>query len=230
MIGVIGALELETMALVREMEQKETRVISGVTFVKGKWCGRETVVATCGVGKVFAALCAEAMILHYQPSLIINSGIAGALAPELHILDVAIADQVVQHDMDTSPLGDPPGLLSGIDRVYLPADKKAADALERAARTLGVSVLRGAVASGDQFIASKARKAEIRRQFQAICCEMEGASIGQVCFVNQVPFAVLRTISDGAADEAKLDYPVFAARAAEQCHRILKQVWEDLDA
>ena len=229
MIGIIGALELETKALVQEMEQKETAVISGVTFVKGILWGKETVVATCGVGKVFAALCAEAMILNYQPRLIINSGIAGALAPELHILDVAIAEQVVQHDMDTSPLGDPVGLLSGINKVYLPADPKAAEALARAARSLEVTVLQGTVASGDQFIANETRKGEIRRQFEAICCEMEGAAIGHVCFVNKVPFAVLRTISDGAADEAKLDYPVFAAKAAEQCYRILKKVWEGLE-
>ena len=228
MIGIIGALDLETETLIRDMQQKEEREISGIRFVEGYWQARKTVVATSGVGKVFAALCAEAMILSYRPEVIINSGIAGALDPRLHILNVAVANSVVQHDIDTCAFGDPPGLIPGIEQVELPTDRRLAAAFENAARALGVPVTSGVVASGDQFIADQRRKEEIRRVFGAVCCEMEGAAIGQVCRINRVPFAVLRTISDEAEDRAKLDYPAFAAAAAEQGYQILKKAWEEL--
>ena len=224
MIGIIGAMESETAAIIREMEKVEAQVISGVRFVRGSWCGKEVVVATCGVGKVFAALCTEAMILAYHPDLIINTGVAGALDPSLELLDVVIAEQVVQHDMDTSPLGDPVGMLSGINMVELPADAKLAKAFVQAAENIGVKAVCGVVASGDQFIADQQKKNLIRNRFNAACCEMEGASIGQVCYLNQVPFAVLRAISDGASEEAAMDFPAFVKKAAKQSILILKEM------
>lgn len=223
MIGIIGAMALETDAIIAEMKNKEETLISGIRFVKGEWQGSEVVVATCGVGKVFAALCAQTMILKYQPDKIINTGVAGGLSKGLHILDVAIAEGVVQHDMDTSPLGDPPGLLSGIDQVALPADKKMAAAMERAAEALSFHTERGIIASGDQFIAEDAQRDRIRSLFGAICCEMEGGSIGHVCYVNEVPFAVLRAISDGDEGDATMDYPTFAKKAAARSVEILKK-------
>ena len=222
MIGIIGAMALETDAIIAEMKNKEETLISGIRFVKGEWQGREVVVATCGVGKVFAALCAQTMILQYHPKMIINTGVAGALSKNLHILDVAIAEGVVQHDMDTSPLGDPPGLLSGINQVVLPADKKMAAAMERAAEALSIHTERGIIASGDQFIAEDAQRDRIRSLFGAICCEMEGGSIGHVCYLNEVPFAVLRAISDGDEGDATMDYPTFAKKAAARSVEILK--------
>ncbi len=223
MIGIIGAMESETAAIIREMERAETKEISGIKFVRGVWGGKDVVVATSGVGKVFAALCAEAMILAYQPEWIVNTGVAGALDLRLGILDVVIAEEVVQHDMDTSPLGDPPGMLSGINKITLPADPNLCKVFEKAAASLGVQAHRGVVASGDQFIAEQEKKNLIRNRFSAACCEMEGAAIGHVCYVNKVPFAVLRTISDGASEEASMDFPVFAKKAAKQSVKILKE-------
>ncbi|MBQ7095255.1 MAG: 5'-methylthioadenosine/adenosylhomocysteine nucleosidase [Clostridia bacterium] len=223
MIGIIGAMALETDAIIAEMEQKKEKEISGIRFVEGIWQGKEVVVATCGVGKVFAALCAQTMILQYHPKLIINTGVAGTLSKDLHILDVAIAEGVVQHDMDTSPLGDPAGLLSGINKVVLPADEKIAAAMEQAAKGLSIHIERGIIASGDQFIAEDAQRERIRSLFGAICCEMEGGAIGHVCYINQVPFSVLRAISDGDEGDAKLDYPTFAKKAAARSVAILKK-------
>jgi adenosylhomocysteine nucleosidase len=223
MIGIIGAMESETAAIIREMERAEIKELSGIRFVCGTWSGKEIVIATCGVGKVFAALCTEAMILHYHPECIINTGVAGALDSSLKILEVVIADQVVQHDMDTSPLGDPVGMISGINKVELPADPRLVKVLEKAAQSIGVPCVCGVVASGDQFIAEQIKKNLIRSRFKAACCEMEGASIGQVCYVNGVPFAVLRAISDGAGEEAAMDFPVFTKKAARQSINILKE-------
>ena len=227
MIGIIGAMALETDAIIQELKNPQEEKISGVRFVRGEWCGKEVVVATSGVGKVFAALCAEAMILKYQPDCIINTGVAGALSPKLHLLNVVIGEDVVQHDMDTSPVGDPLGFLSGINKIEIAAEKQMIETFEKAAAELGIATLRGRIASGDQFSADDQKRNFIRETFDGACCEMEGASIGQVCYVNAVPFAILRAISDGAADDAKMDYPAFAVKAAEQSVKILKKGLEE---
>ena len=114
-IGVIGAMQMEVDNLKAVMEDVTTETYSGVEFVSGKYASKDVVVAKCGIGKVFAAICAEAMILKFDVDKIINIGVAGSLTKDLGVLDVAVANNVVQHDMDTSPLGDPVGLLSGIN-------------------------------------------------------------------------------------------------------------------
>ena len=124
MIGIICAMKLEADAIQKEMQITGIESISGMEFVRGRLCGQEIVLAVCGIGKVFAAVCAEAMILRYAPACILNSGVAGTLTTKLSIGDIAIADRLVQHDMDTTPLGDPPGMISGLDTVYFEADPR----------------------------------------------------------------------------------------------------------
>lgn len=221
MIGIIGAMEKETSQLKAMLSDVHTQVISGIEFVDGTLFSQRVVVATCGVGKVFAAICAEAMILRYAPELIINTGVAGSLTSALGITDIAIADAVVQHDMDTTPLGDPKGLLSGINIVNIPTSQKAVDLLKNCIEALGIHTVIGKIASGDQFVDSRQAKNKIAEEFSAIACEMEGASIGHVCYVNEVEFVVLRAISDSFDDESSLDYAKFVTIAAEQAVRVL---------
>ena len=197
------------------MTEREERTISGMTFTRGKLCGKDAVVTVCGEGKVNAAMCAQTMILEFAPDMIINTGVAGGLADGLKIADIVVADCVVQHDMDTSPLGDPKGLVSGINVIYFDADKKASALLSEIARDNGINTVMGTIASGDQFIASKEVKQGIVSEFNAIACEMEGGAVGHVCYVNDVPFGIIRAISDGADDGAHMDYPTFAAAAAK---------------
>lgn len=123
-IGVIGAMQMEVDDLKAQMTDTQTEVYSGVEFVEGKIGDQYVVAAKCGIGKVFAAICAEAMILKYDVDMIVNIGVAGTLTKDLNVLDVAVATNVLQHDMDTSPIGDPKGLLSGINMILLPADTK----------------------------------------------------------------------------------------------------------
>ena len=123
MIGIIAAMNVEMESLRSHIENPVSKNISGITFVSGTLEGKEVVTAVCGIGKVFAALCAQTMILRYQPECIINTGVAGTLTDALTIGSVAVSSGVVQHDMDTSPLGDPLGLISGINKVVIPADK-----------------------------------------------------------------------------------------------------------
>ena len=225
--GIIGAMVVETNAIKALIENKKVESFSGIEFVSGKLYGKDVVVAQCGIGKVFAGICAEAMILKYAPDRIINVGVAGTLSEKVGLLDTAVSTAVVQHDMDTSPLGDPVGLISGINIVKIPASEKLADEIYSAAANIGLNCAKGVIASGDQFIADKKKKDFIRDTFGAIACEMEGAAIGQVCYINGVDFAVIRCISDNADSEAgEMDYPTLCEKAATNSQRLLEELFK----
>lgn len=214
MIGIIGAMDIEVAILRDKMVNPTVETISGVDFIRGKLEGRDVVLARSGVGKVFAAICAQTMILKYGVKAIINSGVAGTLTGELHIGDVAISTACVQHDMDTSPVGDPVGLLSGINVVELPADTTLVGELDKVCADAGVNHRLGVIATGDQFVATHERRDWIRDQFKAIAVEMEAGSIAHVCYVNKVPFASIRVISDEASGDVHIDYMTFVKKAA----------------
>ena len=214
MIGIIGAMDIEVAILRDKMVNPTVETISGVDFIRGKLEGRDVVLARSGVGKVFAAICAQTMILKYGVKAIINSGVAGTLTGELHIGDVAISTACVQHDMDTSPVGDPVGLLSGINVVELPADTTLVGELDKVCADAGVNHRLGVIATGDQFVATHERRDWIRDQFKAIAVEMEAGSIAHVCYVNKVPFASIRVISDEASGDVHIDYMTFVKAAA----------------
>ena len=222
MIGIIGAMEIETAALAAAAVNKKTETISGITYTLGVLEGQEVVIATCGIGKVYAAMCAQTMILRYNPTLIINTGVAGTLTAELGVGDVAVADKLCQHDMDTSAIGDPVGLVSGINRIYFEADADAVQKLTTCVQQTGVRAFAGCIASGDQFVATAEKKEMIRTVFGAVACEMEGGAIAHVATVNGVPFVVLRAISDSADGDATMDYPTFARLAADRSVAVLR--------
>lgn len=216
-------MDIEVEGLKSLLKDVQEEKISGITFVKGELGGKKTVVAKCGIGKVFAAICTQTMIMAFKPDIIINIGVAGGLCEDLSVGDIVIADSVVQHDMDTTPLGEPRGYLSEIGLVKIPTDEKIYKTLLDATRKIGIKTLLGTVASGDVFVSDNEKKRFIRENFSAAACEMEGASIGQVCFVNKVPFGVLRAISDGANGDANMDFPTFAKMAAENSIKVIKE-------
>lgn len=222
MIGIIGAMGVEINALANLLENKHSETISGVEYLSGTIYKKDVVLAVCGIGKVFAAICAQTMILKYNPDVIINTGVAGTLTDELSIGDIAIADSVVQHDMDTSPLGDPVGLLSGINIVKIPTDEKIHKKIESCVKNTSTNYKLGTIASGDQFLASSEVKNRIVKNFGAIAGEMEGGSIGHVCYVNQKPFCVLRAISDCADGTGAENYMEFLDKAAENAVDVMK--------
>lgn len=224
MIGIIGAMEIEIDGLRRALEAPVSRTISGIAYTSGRLNGHEVVLAVCGIGKVFAAICAQTMLLSYPVKAVINTGVAGTLSEKLGIQDIAIADAVAQHDMDTSALGDPIGLLSGIGRVKLPCGERMVRLAEAVAAEKGFHTETGTIVSGDQFVHTAERKGFLCAQFQGIAAEMEGGSIGQVCYVNGVPFIVIRAISDDASGSSPGDYPRFAARAAERSIELVTEL------
>lgn len=221
MIGIIGAMDVEIQGIVANMQIYEQKNVSNITFYKGTLENKDVVIAKCNPGKVNAAICAQTMILLFDVDAIINTGVAGNLSKELSICDVAIAKDVVQHDMDTSPLGDPVGYISGIDVVRINADERICALLGECAKGCDdTNVKTGTIASGDQFLNSSEVKEKIVSDFDAIAGEMEGASIGHVAYANGIPFGVLRVISDNADGESDMDFPQFCKVAADKSIKI----------
>ena len=228
MIGIIGAMDIEVDGLKKIMTDKTSQTISGITFTKGRIGDTECVVSKCGIGKVNAAVTTQTMILTYSPDMIINTGIAGSTSSMTHVGHVVVAKNVIQHDMDTTIIGDKPGELflpeGSID--YIPCDERLTAALIKSCLSIGEeNSAMGTVATGDQFISGKEKRMLLNEKFGALACEMEGGSIGQVCYINHVPFAVLRCISDSMSDEDDaLEYAAFSKIAAEKSIKIITEL------
>ena len=224
MIGIIGAMAVEVEGLIAAMENKSPETVSRMTFWRGTLAGVECVVAQCGAGKVNSAVCAQTMILRYGASPIINTGVAGGVGSRaVRIGDLVVAEGVTQHDYDTTPIdGDKGRDLPILGRSVLETDARVSGLLADCAREVyNGNVHRGLIATGDQFIGGKERLHAIAERTGAIACEMEGGSIGQACALADVPFAVLRAISDNADDNAVDDFPKFAKESAEKSVALL---------
>ncbi len=220
-IGIICALQYEAELIESRLTNTVKTTVSAITFTHGKLGNNEVIIAVCGVGKVFAAMCAEIMALKFSPDVVINSGVAGAIHKELGCGDITIATSVVQHDMDTSPLGDPKGLISGINIINFNCDNDTLNSIKNIATQSSLKVLTGVIASGDKFVASKDDKDFIESTFNAVACDMEAGAIGHVCYVNNIPFCIIRAISDSADGKACVDYPTFSRIAAKNAAEIL---------
>ena len=209
MIGIIGAMDIETKGIKSAMTDVCSETIASIEFIKGKISGKDVVCAMCNPGKV---------ILTYNPEIIINSDVAGSLIPQLKVLDVAIGTACVQHDFDLTALGSPKGMVDGVNKILFECDEKGVELLNKICET--ENCVTGVIATGDQFISGENIKNAIHNNFDAIACEMEGASIAHVCFVSNTRFAALRVISDGA-DE--MDFNTFKVEASNKSVEIIKE-------
>lgn len=209
MIAIIGAMPEEINSIKEIMSSKITEVYSKISFTKGIINNIECVVALSGVGKVNAAVCTQAAIMRYSPDIVINTGVAGALKENIKIGDIVLANFVMQHDIDTTAVGDVKALISTLNIVKIPCNNFTNEKIIDLAKGLGVPLHIGTVASGDQFICSKEKLLNIRNEFNATACEMEAGSIGQVCYMNDVPFVVLKIISDNAIEGSQVEYSQF---------------------
>lgn len=223
MVGLIGAMSVEVEALMDCMTDKAKTKIGMDVFVSGKLYGTDAVLAVCGPGKINAALCAQSMITHFAPDWVLNLGVAGAGEEGVSIGDMVIATAAVQHDVDTSPIGDPVGMVSKINLVEIPCDDQLRARLVAAAGNVGgFTVHEGVIATGDQFIHDGSVRSRIHSLFGAKAVEMEGGAVAQACYMHGVPCGVLRSISDQADGHSDMDYPTFTRLAAEHSQQVVK--------
>lgn len=223
-IGIIGAMEIEVERLKQDMVIKREVKKAGMNFCEGVLMGQPAVVVRSGIGKVNAAVCTQILVDEFQAEVIINTGVAGSLNADINIGDIVISTDVVHHDMDAVNFGYEPGQIPQMDVFSFEADQKVADLAEEVCREVNpeIQVFRGRVVSGDQFVAKKDVKERIAEQFYGFCTEMEGAAIAQASYLNEVPFVILRAISDKADDSATEDYPTFEKKAAEHCVKLVE--------
>lgn len=225
MIGIIGAMSIEIESLKNLMTDIKCETAAHINFYIGKLNGIECVISVCGVGKVNAAICTQIMISRYSPKAILNVGVAGALKEDIKIGDIVIADYVIQHDIDTSAVGDEKGFISGLNIIKIPCSKSINKKILNISSELNEHIHIGTIATGDQFIACNKKLINIRDTFGAIACEMEAGSIGHVCFANEVDFAVLRVISDNANSNSRIDYNKFKFVVVEKnTHLIINTI------
>ena len=216
-IGIIGAMDIEVDGLKSIMDVEKVETVAGMEYYMGTLHGDKIVVVKCGMGKVNAGICAHTMINKFHVKCIINTGVAGCLDSELDIGDIVISTKALQHDFDATPLGFKKGEIPYTGLVEFPADRELIDKLHHAINTsvIGITVKEGVVCTGDQFINTIEQKERILNDFgDGLCCEMEGGAIAQVCYLNNVPFVILRCLSDDAEGSAPEDYPAFERMAA----------------
>lgn len=226
-IGVIGAMEEEVEILKENMEITETITEAGMTFYKGTLHGQQIVLSRSGVGKVNAAVCAQLMISLFDVDYLINSGVAGTLKEGIDQGDIVISTDAVQHDFDVTALGDPLGKISRLGVTFFESDETLIDVAVHAFKNLnlkGISAFKGRVASGDQFIAGGPVQERIQTHFAPSAVEMEGAAIAHVAYLNDVPYVIIRSISDKANGEADLSYEEFLPLAAKNATLLLDEI------
>ena len=224
-LGIIGAMQVEVDLLLKAMDRKYGKTIAGSVFYEGTLEGLPVVVVQCGVGKVNAAICAQILCDCYHVTHLVNTGIAGSLCADLDIGDLVVSTDAMYHDVDCVNFGYPMGKVPGMDVISFPADNDMIGYAYAAAEAVNPGhTKKGRIASGDQFVAEKALKEKIIANTQGLCTEMEGAAIAQTAYRNNVPFVILRAISDKADNSANMDYPTFEQIAAHRCAEVTRNL------
>lgn len=221
-IGIIGAMEVEVAILKEKMEDVRIIKKASMDFYEGILAGKKVVVVRSGIGKVNAGICAQILADVFSVDAIINTGIAGSLNKNINIGDIVLSTDVVQYDMDATGFGYRKGQIPQMPVFFFNAD----DNLRRLAAEVckevnpDIQVFEGRIASGDQFVCDQDVKNRIVSEFSAYATEMEGAAIGQAAYLNEIPFLVVRAISDKADGSAQMDYSEFEKAAVDHSVRL----------
>ncbi|MBC2580642.1 5'-methylthioadenosine/adenosylhomocysteine nucleosidase [Clostridium sp. DJ247] len=224
-IGIIGAMDEELAILLKDMEIESTKVKANMNFNYGKVYNQNVVVVRSGIGKVNAAVCTQILVDDFNVDKVINVGIAGGIGKDVYPGDIVVADSLVQHDMDTSALGDEIGQIPRLDTYDFKCEISLVNRAKAACENIEEhKSFVGRIVTGDQFICNTEKIKWLNEKFSALACEMEGGSIAQVCYLNSIPFVVIRSISDNANNGAHMDYEKFAPIAIKNSTEILKDM------
>ena len=230
--GIIGAMEVEVETLKKDMEIRQVVKKAGMDFYDGILRGMPVVVVRSGICKVNAAVCTLILIDQFGADGIINTGVGGSLNADINIGDIVISTDVVHHDVNAVEFGYALGQIPQMKVFSFKADEALAEKAKAACNRVNpdIRVWRGRVCSGDQFISSKEQKEAIISAFHGYTTEMEGAGIAQAAYLNNVPFIIVRAISDKADNSAYMDYATFEKEAAEHSVKLVEALMGDLAA
>ena len=217
-IGIIAAMEEEFEEIVNIMSEVKEKEISKLTFITGKINTKSVVLVKSGIGKVNAARVTQIMIDNFHIETIINVGSAGALNPLLNIGDIVIGEKLIQHDFDITGVGD-----------YISSDSQLIEKIKNSINNISneeYKIKVGIIASGDIFCTAVEMKDKIYAKFNADCVEMEGAAIAQVCYLDKIPFIIIRSISDSPNGKNAIVFDEFVKLAAKRCSDILLEFFK----
>lgn len=229
-LGIIGAMEEEVAQLKEKMTDLTITKKAGMEFYDGRLLGKNVTVVRSGIGKVNAGCCTQILADLFFVDCVINTGIAGSLDASIDIGDIVLCTDAVQHDMDAVAFGYDLGVIPRMPLSFFPADQKLRDTAKAICERVNpeIKVHEGRIATGDQFIADKVKKDFIVDNFAAKCTEMEGAAIAQAAYNNNLPFLIIRAISDKADNSAKMDYPAFERQAIAHSVKLMLALVEEV--
>ena len=226
-IGIIAAMNEEMKEIKNIMTDIEPKHVFNLTFFKGKINSTDCILVESGVGKVNAARTTQIMMDYFKIEYIINVGTAGAASNKLNITDVVIADKLCQYDFDVSPIGFKKGEIMDLG-LYFYSEKtllqKCQSTMQALDKDNSYKVYVGAVASADKFCTDPLVAKSVNEDFDALCVEMEGASIAQVCTLNETPFIVIRSISDSPNGNNGIDFQEYLSISSKRCANFLKEL------
>lgn len=219
-------MELEVEALKEQMDVKNIVEKASMKFCEGMLRGKDVVIVQCGIGKVNAGICVQILADLFQVDAVINTGVAGSLRAEINIGDIVVSTDACEHDMDVTALGYKKGIIPQMKESFFKADRQLVEAAIEVCREVNpdINVYEGRVLSGDQFISGEEIKNKLIDLFDGSCTEMEGAAIAHAAFLNEIPYVVIRAISDKADGSAHMDYPEFERAAAAHSAKLVENL------
>ncbi len=230
-VGIIGPMEVEIDLLRSKMDIEETTDLGKLTYYEGELNGQQIVLVQSGIGKVNATVAAQTLVSEFDVDALINSGVAGGIHPDLGLGDMVISTETVHHDMDETAKGFKPGQIPDMDTRFFEADQKLINQAMKGTKELPdyVDVFKGRIATGDQFVASEEKTKWIYDTFNAYVVEMEGAAVGQVAYLNDLPYVVIRSASDDAGEEAASIQENFVEEAAKNSSHVIQQILKNME-
>ena len=226
MLGIIGAMDEEVAKIKEQLTDVEVETRAAMDFYKGRLGGKDVVVVRSGIGKVNAAMCTQILADIYKVEGVVNTGIAGSLKAEIDIGDIVLSSDALQHDMDATGFGYAVGQIPRVDTLSFKADERLIQLAQECCAKVNpdIHTFVERIVTGDQFVSGKEKKQWLVDTFAGFCTEMEGAAIAQACYLNSIPFLIVRAISDKADDSATVDYPVFEAKAITHSVNLLTEM------
>lgn len=225
-IGIIGAMDEEVSILKEKMDVDEVSNVAGMEFHQGKLYGKDVIIVRSGIGKVNAAVCSQILISVYGVDVLINTGVAGSLRNEINIGDIVLSKDALHHDMDATGFGYAKGVIPRMEDSIFAADSRLIDLAKEVNEEVNpdIKTYVGRVVSGDQFVSDADTKETLVKQFEGYCTEMEGAAIAQTAYLNNIPYLVIRAISDKADQSAEMDYSEFERQAIQHTVHLVTEL------